>query len=109
MCLCICVKYVLTLPAHYQYTFNINNVILQAYSYARQVKQMLSQPATTVQQPFCGKQIVKIDNGLSSVAIKPLNPTDKNSLVNMIFQVINMYLLNYYIMYVHMYIIIWFP
>ena len=91
----ICVKY-------YEFVANLLtfNVSLQACSYARQVKQMLSQPTTTVQQPFCSKQIVKIDNGLSSVAIKPLNPTDKNSLVNVIFQVINMYLLNYYIIYV---------
>ena len=29
-----------------------------------------------------------LDNGLSSVAIKPLNVNDKNSLVNVIFQVI---------------------
>ena len=66
-------------------------VILQARSYARQVKQMLSQSTTTVQQSFCSKQIVMVGNGLSSVAIKPLNPTDKNSVVNMIFQVNNMY------------------
>ena len=51
---------------------------------------MLSQSTTTVQQPFCSTQIVMVDEGLSSVAIKPLNPTDKNSLVNVIFQVINM-------------------
>ena len=48
---------------------------------------MLSLPATTVQQPFCSKQIVMVAQGASSVAISPLNPTDKNSLVNVIFQV----------------------
>ena len=51
---------------------------------------MLSQSTTTVQQSFCSKQIVMVDSGLSSVAISPLNPTDKNSVVNMIFQVSNM-------------------
>ena len=69
----------------YQFTFVCVN--LQAIFYATKVKQMLSQSATTVQQPFCSKQIVKVDQGASSVAISPLNPTDKNSLVNVIFQV----------------------
>ena len=52
---------------------------------------MLLQPNTTAQDPFCASQIVMISQGVSSVAIRPLNPLDKNSLVNVIYQVTLIY------------------
>ena len=61
---------------------------MQAISYASKVRQMLSLPNTTAEDPFCASQIIKISQGVSSVAIPPLNPLDKNSLVNVIYQVI---------------------